>query len=303
MSSAQTPVFLANPSKVFDHLIPFHKPLISFRNPVSQFFPMWRNTAKEAILRSQARLSIGSQTRCFLGFSQESIFSKNSRFRFSVFGSISGSPCHEMGFRRLSGISVLGFSKDESCLNGSFVRGYTSVAEEVSSTDIEEEPSVVDEVQELLKEMKKENKRENHHSWRMKKQEHVGMGHSKYRNLWRRQVKIETEEWEKAAAEYRELLTDMCEQKLAPNLPYVKSLFLGWFEPLRDVIVKEQELYRLGKSKATYAHYIDQLPADMIAVITMHKLMGHLMTGGDNGCVKVVHAACTVGDAIEQEVS
>ncbi|KAL1205880.1 DNA-directed RNA polymerase 2, chloroplastic/mitochondrial [Cardamine amara subsp. amara] len=308
MSSAQTTVFLANQTKVLDHLIPFHKPLISYQNPVSQSFPMWRNIAKQAISRSSARLNTGSQTRTFIGFSQDSSFSKNSGFRFSLFGSISSSRCHEI--RSLSSITEdfsgrvgLGLSKNESCLNGSLARGYTSVAEEVSSTDVEEESSVVDEeVQELLDEMKKEKKRESRRSWRMKKQEHIGMGRTKFQNLWRRQVKIETEEWERAAAEYKELLKDMCEQKLAPNLPYVKSLFLGWFEPLRDAIAKEQELYSLGKSKATYAHYLDQLPADMIAVITMHKLMGHLMTGGDNGCVKVVHAACTVGDAIEQEI-
>ncbi|KAG2238777.1 hypothetical protein Bca52824_091948 [Brassica carinata] len=287
MSSAQTPLFSANQTNASNHLIPFRKPLIHLRDPVPESFPMWRNIAKLAISRSPARSSVvASQARCFLGFSREPsvLVSKGSSFRFPLFGSIPDSKCHELGF---SG-RVL-------------ARGYTSVAEEVSSTDVEEDPSVVDEVQELLKEMKKEKKREDHRSWRMKNQENVGMGRSKYRNLWRRQVKIETEEWERAANEYRELLADMCEQKLAPNLPYVKSLFLGWFEPLRDVIGKEQELFRLGKSKAVYAHYIDQLPADMVAVITMHKLMGHLMTGGDNGCVKVVQAACSVGDAIEQE--
>ncbi|CAN7035017.1 unnamed protein product [Brassica oleracea var. botrytis] len=285
MTSAQTQVLLANQTKLFDQLIPLHKPLIPCGNPVSQPFPMWRNVAKQAVSRSQTIAS--SQARSFLGFPQEPtiLLSKNSIFR-----SISSSECRKLGFRCLRGIT-----KTEE-FNGCFARGYTSVAEEVLSTDVDEDP----EVHELLKEMK----REDHRSWRMKNQEDVvGMGGSKYRNLWRRQVKIETEEWERAANEYRELLADMCEQRLAPNLPYVKSLFLGWFEPLRDVIGKEQELYRLGKSRAVYAHYIDQLPADMVAVITMHKLMGLLMTGGgDNGCVKVVHAACSVGDAIEQEV-
>ncbi|CAF1783185.1 BnaC09g42140D [Brassica napus] len=284
MTSAQTQVLLANQTKLFDQLIPLHKPLIPCGNPVSQPFPMWRNVAKQAVSRSQTIAS--SQARSFLGFPQEPtiLLSKNSIFR-----SISSSECRKLGFRCLRGIT-----KTEE-FNGCFARGYTSVAEEVLSTDVDEDP----EVHELLKEMK----REDHRSWRMKNQEDVvGMGGSKYRNLWRRQVKIETEEWERAANEYRELLADMCEQRLAPNLPYVKSLFLGWFEPLRDVIGKEQELYRLGKSRAVYAHYIDQLPADMVAVITMHKLMGLLMTGGgDNGCVKVVHAACSVGDAIEQE--
>jgi DNA-directed RNA polymerase len=83
----------------------------------------------------------------------------------------------------------------------------------------------------------------------------------------------------------------------------MKSLFLGWFEPLRDVIEKEQELCRQGKNKAAYAPYINRLPADMMSVITMHKLMGLLMTGsGEHGSARVVQAACTIGDAVEQEV-
>ncbi|CAI9786877.1 unnamed protein product [Fraxinus pennsylvanica] len=42
--------------------------------------------------------------------------------------------------------------------------------------------------------------------------------------------------------------------------------------------------------------------ADMMSIITMHKLMGLLMTGGEHGCARVVRAACMIGDAIEQEV-
>lgn len=136
----------------------------------------------------------------------------------------------------------------------------------------------------------------------MKKKER-GMSSRKYHMLRRRQVKVETEAWEQAAKEYKELLMDMCEQKLAPNLPYMKSLFLGWFEPLRDAIAKEQELIREGKNKAAYAPYFDLLPADMMAVITMHKLVGLVMTGGGHGCALVVAAACKIGDAIDQEVS
>ncbi|KAI5352925.1 hypothetical protein L3X38_005817 [Prunus dulcis] len=44
-------------------------------------------------------------------------------------------------------------------------------------------------------------------------------------------------------------------------------------------------------------------PADKMAVITMHKLMGLLMTNnGGIGSVRVVQAACAIGEAIEQEV-
>ncbi|KAK1629779.1 hypothetical protein QYE76_004094 [Lolium multiflorum] len=129
-----------------------------------------------------------------------------------------------------------------------------------------------------------------------------GMTCSRYSALRRRQIRIETEAWEQAAREYRELLADMCQHKLAPNLPYVKSLFLGWFEPLRDRIVAEQELVGERGARASHAPYFNLLPADMMAVITMHKLMGLLMTGNGDGSVRVIQAACQIGEAIEHEV-
>lgn len=113
---------------------------------------------------------------------------------------------------------------------------------------------------------------------------------------------METEAWEKMTEEYKELEREMCEKKLAPNLPYVKKLFLGWFEPLRDAIAKEQNKQRTTKHKAAFAPHIVALPADKIAVIVMHKMMGLLMMGQDDRCVRVVQAAVQIGSAIEQEV-
>lgn len=129
-----------------------------------------------------------------------------------------------------------------------------------------------------------------------------GMGHRKYSILKKRQVKMETEAWEAAAKEYQELLADMCEQKLAPNLPYMKSLFLGWFEPLRNAIAAEQEALKKSTGRVPYAQFWNLLPADMMAVITMHKMMGLLMSGTGHGCATVVLAASQIGEAIEQEV-
>lgn len=125
----------------------------------------------------------------------------------------------------------------------------------------------------------------------------------KYNLLRRRQIKAETEAWERMVEEYRELEREMCEKKLAPNLPYVKALFLGWFEPLRDAIEKEQKTQRTKKHKAAFAPHIDLLPADKMAVIVMHKMMGLFMMGNQEGYVQVVQAAIQIGVAIEQEVS
>ncbi|XP_011069583.1 DNA-directed RNA polymerase 3, chloroplastic [Sesamum indicum] len=125
----------------------------------------------------------------------------------------------------------------------------------------------------------------------------------KYYLLRRRQIKAETEAWENMVEEYRELEREMCEKKLAPNLPYVKKLILGWFEPLREAIEKEQNSQRSKKQKAAFAPFIDALPADKMAVIVMHKIMSLLMMGGkEDRCVRVVEAAVQIGVAIEHEV-
>jgi len=174
---------------------------------------------------------------------------------------------------------------------------------EEKSELVEGEGAPIGGIRELLQGMKKEKRKEV--VGRRWQNQVKGVGQTRYQELRRRQVKIETEVWEEAVKEYRELLVDMCEQKLAPNLPYMKSLFLGWFEPLRDAIAKEQEMYNEGRNRTAYASYFVQLPADKMAVIAMHKLMGLLMTGTEKatiGTARVVQAACGIGDAVENEV-
>ncbi|KAI9126071.1 hypothetical protein K1719_003489 [Acacia pycnantha] len=125
----------------------------------------------------------------------------------------------------------------------------------------------------------------------------------KYNLLRRRQIKAETEAWERMVEEYRELEKEMCEKNLAPNLPKVKALFLGWFDPLKEAIEAEQKLQRSKKNKAAaYAPHIDLLPASKMAVIVMHKMMGLVMQELEMGCVRVVQAAVQIGTTIEQEV-
>lgn len=177
-------------------------------------------------------------------------------------------------------------------------KGYASLAEATVSTSEED----VDEIQEAIDEMERQQKAKKANIQPPKQPKMMGgMAIGKYHILRRKQVQVETEAWQEAAREYRELLVDMCEQKLAPNLPYMKSLFLGWFEPLRDAILAEQALCKEGDNRGAYAPYFDQLPADMMAVITMHKLMALLMIGGGTAGARVVQAACSIGEAIEQE--
>lgn len=166
-------------------------------------------------------------------------------------------------------------------------RGYATVAQAIESTDTEDDYV---EVQELLEQMVKADHKLDCNSY-------------KYKMLKKRQIKMETEAWEEAAREYEELLEDMRVQKLAPNLPYMKSLFLGWFEPLRNAILADQELCKESKCRLSHAPYFNELPADMMAVVTMHKLMALLMTNTNGvGTARVIQATCHVGEAVEQEV-
>ncbi|CAO1948721.1 unnamed protein product [Urochloa humidicola] len=125
---------------------------------------------------------------------------------------------------------------------------------------------------------------------------------AQHRRLRQRQVKAETEAWARAAEEYREIEREMLDRRLAPALPYVKSLFVGWFEPLRDAIARDQDVQRRKRVKHVYAKYLLLLPADKIAVIVMHKMMGLLMSSKDGtGSVRVVQAAHCIGEAVERE--
>ncbi|URE41883.1 hypothetical protein MUK42_07982 [Musa troglodytarum] len=192
-------------------------------------------------------------------------------------------------------------------------RGFAGVHVAASSTDVDEATSSAGDVQRFSNGWGKDEANEDGKargsfsgSPPERRVQHrpklvAGMRARRYYVLRRRQVKMETEAWEQAAKEYKELSTNMCERELAPNLPYVKSLFLGWFEPLRDRIAMAQEQCRVSRHKPSLVPYFNQLPADTMAVITMHKMMSLLMTGGENGSVLLVRAACKIGDAIEHE--
>ncbi|MED6218829.1 hypothetical protein PIB30_030146, partial [Stylosanthes scabra] len=126
---------------------------------------------------------------------------------------------------------------------------------------------------------------------------------NKYNLLRRRQIQAETEAWERMVEEYRELERVMRQKNLAPNLPHVKALFLGWFEPLKEAIEAEQKSQKSRKHRMAFAPHIESLPAAKMAVIVMHKMMGLVaMEHHQAGCVVLVNAAVQIGMAIEQEV-
>ncbi|KAG0611165.1 hypothetical protein M758_7G120400 [Ceratodon purpureus] len=192
-------------------------------------------------------------------------------------------------------------SKPQSPLPGSDTRAYASAveADELCDEEIDSKDEDEDDVENFPDDSHGDSALDAEACLEQK------MRKKKYRELYKRQVKIETEAWQRAATEYKDLMTEMCRKSLAPNLPFAQSLLLSWFEPLRDGILEEQRAYanrEHREHRSMYGPYICQLPADMLAVITMHRLMGLLMSDQEHGCVKVIHAAVVIGEAVEQEV-
>jgi len=259
---------------------------------------MWSKLAKRA---SSRKFILSSQSSTSLRFSHQHNFpEKIFRHPFSRFGQVGiFTSEYKLGRYNFS-FSEHPFSFSSISLN--HFRTYGSVAAEaIESTDTEDDCSGSEEnVQKLLDQMVIEEEKKTPQLEEKKKNKNNSY---KYKMLRRRQIKIETEAWEEAAREYQELLEDMREQKLAPNLPYMKSLFLGWFEPLKSAIAADQEICKDTKTRLSHAPYFNELPPDMMAVITMHKLMGLLMTNSNGvGSARVIQAACQIGEAIEHEV-
>ncbi|XP_068656233.1 DNA-directed RNA polymerase 2B, chloroplastic/mitochondrial-like [Aristolochia californica] len=294
-------------------LVQVQRPGGFYSDPFKKPKGMLRNALKRASLR-KIRFTGDSfclPTRSFLGSSQNSVLAEQGEptglknaFKMEL-GQTDF--CRQGSSLPLGGelsVTLTGLEKLANS-NGSrlnLVKSVASVAAaEAETLSSEEEVSVIEEMQGLLEEISRGGQVQDHDTKKKPEKSLGGMNETKYFALRRRQIKIETEAWERSAEEYKELLDDMCERKLAPNLPYMKSLFLGWFEPLRDAITAEQQLCSKVKTKSGHAPYLEQLPADMMSVITMHKLTGLLMTGGEHGSARVVQAACQIGEAIEQE--
>ncbi|KAJ6734908.1 DNA-DIRECTED RNA polymerase MITOCHONDRIAL [Salix purpurea] len=132
---------------------------------------MWRNVAKQATLKSQSKplnFPPSPRTHSFLGASKEPVFF--GKFKFHSLNNTSPRP----GFRAIGEISThedfmrkpsFVFLRNSDSTNGNRCggfcsRGYVSVAEAVSSTDVEDNVSSADEVQELLPEMRKQEEKE-----------------------------------------------------------------------------------------------------------------------------------------------
>lgn len=77
------------------------------------------------------------------------------------------------------------------------------------------------------------------------------------------------------ATKYVSFMLEMCKNNLALNLPFVHFLVLWWFELMenaREAELKPVKNLKSGKHRTGYGFFLCQFPADMLVVISMHKL-------------------------------
>lgn len=82
---------------------------------------------------------------------------------------------------------------------------------------------------------------------------------AQHRRLRLRQVKAETEAWERTDEEYREIEREKLDRRLALALLCDKSLFVGWFESLWETITCDRHVQRWKRVKHVYG--LRQVPA------------------------------------------
>ncbi|KAH1127033.1 hypothetical protein GYH30_015857 [Glycine max] len=112
------------------------------------------------------------------------------------------------------------------------------------------------------------------------------------------------EAWERMVEEYRELERENAGEDVGAQFAARQVAPLGLVRAVqgrRGGRADGSTSARPKKQQDSIAPHVDDLPADKVAVIVMHKMMAMVMEN-EEGCVQLVHAAVHIGMALEQEV-
>eukprot|EP01116_Phalansterium_solitarium_P004158 TRINITY_DN1505_c0_g3_i1.p1 TRINITY_DN1505_c0_g3~~TRINITY_DN1505_c0_g3_i1.p1 ORF type:complete len:487 (-),score=108.40 TRINITY_DN1505_c0_g3_i1:131-1591(-) len=149
---------------------------------------------------------------------------------------------------------------------------------------------------------------------------------SEMAELFRRQQELETEAYEKAVERYKKLSQEVTRLGRAAALKPGEKLLLQWFEPLRAVIEQEQNDVRAvlqgdkdvagqfgvilsGSLKSPEqipqvrkeGEYLLRLPADKLAVIVLHTVLGMLLHHTEG--IPFTQACMDLGRAVQAEAN
>ena len=119
-----------------------------------------------------------------------------------------------------------------------------------------------------------------------------------------RQLELETRALDAAVARYRQQTSQITELGRGAELGPAQALLLKWFTPLTEALAEEQRLIRIRESsydRAQYGHVFLLLPADKLAVIALHELVGLSLASASH--IKFSKACTSIGEAVEAELN
>ncbi|KAL3133849.1 hypothetical protein ABBQ32_008318 [Trebouxia sp. C0010 RCD-2024] len=83
------------------------------------------------------------------------------------------------------------------------------------------------------------------------------------------------------------------------------SLMVKWFPGLRDAIEQEQQACKNGEKgmdRLSYGPYLYALSPDVLAVLTMHGVLGAMLSDDEAGRVKLTRLAMSVGKMVNEQI-
>lgn len=122
---------------------------------------------------------------------------------------------------------------------------------------------------------------------------------------WEQQLKLEWSTVETLRYKYTEHATNMRKMGRGHSLMGTRSVMNKWFTKLEEAIRQEQEACRRGDKgmdRLSYGAYLYALEPDVLAVLTMHGVLGSMLTDDEAGRVKLTRVAVNVGKLVNEQI-
>lgn len=127
-----------------------------------------------------------------------------------------------------------------------------------------------------------------------------------YAALVRRQLALETRAVDEAVCRYREEAKSRDARGEAASAGPGRALLAKWFGPMCDAVAEEQEAVRRrekGTDRGVYGPYLLLVEPQKLAVITMHGVLGLILSEEEAGSVRLTRAALHVGKCVQAQVN
>lgn len=127
-----------------------------------------------------------------------------------------------------------------------------------------------------------------------------------YAQLLRRQLALETRAVDEAVCRYREEASSRDARGEAASAGPGRALLTRWFQPMWEAVAAEQDAVRRrerGTDRGVYGPYLLLVEPQKLAVITMHGVLGLVLSEEEAGSVRLTRAALHVGKCVQAQVN